>query len=163
MQIEIKQLFKNDADHVFDTIKNQFTKLYGYMETKGLVMPLVENGSELWMNSIKSTLGKLSNIYIAYDNEIIIGFVTGIIRLSPAYLGNKKIGYLSHLFINSAYRRTGTGEKLAQEIEAWFKEKNVDLIDVEVIVDNGNSINFFKKMGYKEDIIKLTKHAKVQQ
>ena len=161
MEIEIKQLFKEDAEEVFNTVKEQFKQLYGFMETKGLVMPLVEDGAQLWINSIKSTLGKLSNIYLAYDNNKIVGFAAGIIRLSPAYLGNKKIGYLSHLFILPDYRRTGAGESLSQQLDNWFKEKNVDLVEVEVIVDNTNSINFFNKMGYKEDIIKLTKHAKV--
>ncbi|RPD91717.1 GNAT family N-acetyltransferase [Aureibaculum marinum] len=160
--MEIKPLTKHDSEVVFDTIKDQFKQLYDFMETKGLVMPLVENGPQIWMNSIKSTLGKLSNIYVAYDNKKIIGFVTGIIRLSPAYLGNKKIGYLSHLFIESEYRRSGAGEKLSKELDLWFKEKNVDLIEVEVIVDNLNSINFFTKMQFEKDIIKLTKHAKIQ-
>ncbi len=162
MEIKIKQLSKEDADEVFNTVKEQFKQLYGFMETKGLVMPLVEDGAQLWINSIKSTLGKLSNIYLAYDNKKIVGFVTGIIRLSPNYIGNKKIGYLSHLFILPDYRRTGAGENLSQQLDNWFKEKNVDLVEVEVIVDNTNSIKFFNKMGYKEDIIKLTKHAKVQ-
>ena len=163
MEIKIKQLSKEDTEEVFNTVKEQFKQLYGFMETKGLVMSLVEGGAQLWINSIKSTLGKLSNIYLAYDNNKIVGFAAGIIRLSPAYLGNKKIGYYSHLFILPDYRRTGTGDSLSKAVEAWFIEKKVDIIELEIIVDNNNSFKFFDKLGYRKDIIKLTKHAKVQQ
>lgn len=161
MKIEIRPLSKADDKAIYDTLKIHFRELYDFMGSKGLVMPLADNGPQIWMNAIRSTLGKLSNIFIAYDGHAVIGFVTGIIRLSPAYLGNKKIGYLSHLFIHPDYRRTGTGEKLSQRLDQWFEEKNVDIVEVEVIVHNTHSIDFFKKVGYKEDILKLTKNAKI--
>lgn len=161
MNIKIKQLSKNDDKLVYDALKAQFQKLYEFMRSKGLVMQLADDGAQIWMNSIHTTLGKLSNIFLAYNGDTVIGFVAGIIRISPAYLGNVKIGYLSHLFIHKEYRRTGLGEKLSLQIEQWFKDKNVDIIEVEVIMNNTNSNNFFQKLGYKEDIIKLTKNAKV--
>ena len=161
MKIKIIQLQKELGTGTYKAIESLFKELYDYMATKNLILNLVEGGESLWMKSIQSTLGKLSMIYAAYDGDKIIGFVTGIIRLSPAYLGNKKVGYLSHLYIQPKYRRSDLGKQLTQNIEVWFKEKNVDLIEVEILTHNTNSIDFFTKQGYQDDILKKTKHAKI--
>lgn len=157
MELKIRPLSAHDSEEVYTKVGQMFVNLYAIMGSKGLTYSLAENGEEIWLKSIKSTLGKLNQVYLALDGDKVIGFMSANIRLNPAYLGGDKVGYASLLFIEKEYRKSEIGQVLFQKTEEWFKEKNVARIELEALVGNEPGLNICRKLGYKDDIIRMYK------
>jgi len=159
--MEIKQLSPDDNQETFDEIARLFKDMYAFMAEKGLHISLATNGENLWLNSIKKTLNKLNVIYYAVIDNQIVGFSAGNIRLMPAFLGSKKIGFISHVYVTPETREKGTGINLASSLEAWFHNQHVDGIELEVLHLNEGAVKFWQKMGYTHDLLKMIKYDKV--
>lgn len=158
MEIEIKPLSPDDPDRVYKRVGEMFVDLYDIMVKKGLTYYLAENGEKIWLNSIKPSLGKLNIVFLAYDGDKIVGFISGNIKLSPAFLGSEKIGYVSLLYTDSKYRKSKIGQLLFSELENWFWEKEVRRIELEALSGNEAGLNICLKLGYKVDIIRMYKN-----
>jgi len=161
MEIKIKALSTDDSTDTFNAVSELFYDMYEFMSKKGLNLKLSENGKYLWIKSIRGLLGKLNMVYMAIINDEIIGFCAGNIRLSPAFLGNKKIGYISHVYVKQKYRKNKVGVILVNHIEQWFKEKKVDFIELEVLNQNASAIKFWSSLNYSIDYIKMIKNDKI--
>jgi ribosomal protein S18 acetylase RimI-like enzyme len=86
-----------------------------------------------------------------------VGFAAGNIRLLPNYLGNKKVGYISHVFVTDNYKKQKIGNKLLAELENYFAEKTVKIIELEVLIENNSARKFWEKMGYISDNLRMIK------
>jgi ribosomal protein S18 acetylase RimI-like enzyme len=157
MEIKIRSLSSSEDDALYDRVAYLFSEMYKYMNTKGLVYKLTNNGEFLWINTIKKSLGKLNMITVATHEEAIVGFAAGNIRLLPNYLGNKKVGYISHVFVIDSYKKKNIGRKLVSELENWFADKSVNTIELEVLVNNNSALQFWESLGYKSDNLRMVK------
>ena len=90
--------------------------------------------------------------YIIIDDKII-GFEVAMIRYSKSknYVYGEKPG----IYIKPEYRGYKIDKKfiasiLDQEVEKWFKQKNVTVQRINTLVNNTRQINVYKRMGYKE-------------
>ena len=149
---------KEPTNKFLPQVELQFANLYIFMKDKGLKLPLIENGEKKWINSIKKTISKFSALIIAVDGEKVAGFVFGVIKFTPDYLGNQKVGFLTHQYTEAEYRRKGLGKKLLLALENWFKEKNVVSIEVQSSFSNEDSRKFFEKNAYKNELVQLRKY-----
>ena len=129
--------------------------MYYHMDNSGRLPPLSQDGSELWIQQLQKTLGRLQALVVAQEAGNIIGFGVGSIRLTPNYLGNKKIGFITHIFIVPEKRIHGIGKQIVKKLEEWFSKNIVDFIELEVLVDNEVGIEFWKKAGYENNLIKM--------
>ncbi len=86
---------------------------------------------------------------IELETDNILGFC---IAYSKSVSGKIEV-----LFVDEKYRRNGFGLKLMNSAVEWFKEKQVD--DIELIVVYGNeAVSFYQKLGfYPRSIIMTTK------
>jgi len=157
MEIKLRSLSSSEDDNIYNRVAYLFSEMYKYMDTKGLVHKLADNGEFLWINTIKKSLGKLNMIVIATDEETIVGFAAGNIRLLPNYLGNKKVGYISHVFVIDSYKKQHIGKKLVTELENFFIEKSVNIIELEVLIDNNSARHFWEKMEFYSDNLRMIK------
>jgi ribosomal protein S18 acetylase RimI-like enzyme len=157
MEIKIRSLSSSEDDALYDRVAYLFSEMYKYMNTKGLVYKLTNNGEFLWINTIKKSLGKLNMITVATHEEAIVGFAAGNIRLLPNYLGNIKVGYISHVFVIDSYKKKNIGRKLVSELENWFADKSVNTIELEVLVNNNSALQFWESLGYKSDNLRMVK------
>ncbi|QWU47189.1 MULTISPECIES: GNAT family N-acetyltransferase [Bacillus] len=100
---------------------------------------------------------KKNSKYGEYRIELLIESETdNILGLCIAY--SKSVsGKIEVLFVDEKYRRNGFGLKLMNSAVEWFKEKQVD--DIELIVVYGNeAVSFYQKLGfYPRSIIMTTK------
>jgi ribosomal protein S18 acetylase RimI-like enzyme len=162
MEIKIRSLSSSEDDDLYDRVAHLFSEMYKYMYTKGLLHTLINNGEFLWINTIKKSLGKLNVIIVATHEQAIVGFAAGNIRILPNYLGNLKVGYISHVFITESYKKKNIGRKLVLELENWFAEKSVNIIELEVLVNNDAARQFWETLGYKPDNLRMVKeYAKI--
>lgn len=157
--IKINYLSQTDEDRKFESVFKLFIDLFTYMESNGLMVKLAEDGAAQWGRFIKRTLNKTGKLLIAADNERIIGFAYGTIRITPEYLGGKKIGYIQYVFVEEGYRRENVGQKLVDELEAWFVEKQVDILELEVLTQSQAAMKFWDKNGYENEFLRMTKKA----
>ncbi|MBW3496020.1 MULTISPECIES: N-acetyltransferase [Bacillus] len=100
---------------------------------------------------------KKNSKYGEYRIELLIESETdNILGFCIAY--SKSVsGKIEVLFVDEKYRRNGYGLKLMNSAVEWFKEKQVD--DIELIVVYGNeAVSFYQKLGfYPRSIIMTTK------
>lgn len=157
MQVKLRSLTASENDQTYQAVAGLFTDMYAYLDTKGLVHRLAEVGGQLWINTIKRSLEKLNMVVIATHEEDIIGFAAGNIRVLPNYLGSKKVGYISSVYVSDAYKKQNIGQKLVTELEQCFAEKTVEAIELEVLIENDSARHFWEKMGYTSDNLRMIK------
>ena len=92
-----------------------------------------------------------SLIIVALDDGKVIGYAYLMIKEPDVALNErKKYGYVHDLFITGEYRRTGIGEKMFDEIVKWFRSKDIDRIELDVIVKNRIAYSFWEKHGFTD-------------
>jgi len=98
--------------------------------------------------------------WVAEENKKIVGYVFGEIE-TPKHLHiYKKRGYIHDAFVLEEYRKIGIGEKLIQKLIQWFKLNGIKWIRVSAYTNNKSAIKFWKKMGFKDYVIDMTKIEK---
>ncbi len=152
-----RQILKGEDDSVFDRVGELFRNMYSFMETKGLSLTLVDGGEKMWLKSIKSTLGRINFLVIVEEEGEIHGFAQGMIRISPDYLGSKKGGFVSFVYIDPASQKRGWGNELVKHLESCFLARNVDFIELEVLEQNIGAVQFWEKNGYTTELFRMKK------
>ncbi len=89
-------------------------------------------------------------IYVALNTDGIVGFVAGILQERKNRLDviDSLGGRVTELYVDSAYRGQGIGTRLMQHIEAYFRTKGCDVIQVEVFAPNLPARRLYENFGY---------------
>ena len=95
-------------------------------------------------------------IFVAKENNIILGYVYGFVQDSGS-LYNKKVAQLDALFVKEEYRGKGIAKRLMKEFINWAEEKGVTYIELSVCKDNTNAISLYENEGFCIDKICLKK------
>jgi len=151
------RIIENPDDKALSEVAVLFVSLYSFVADKGQKNQMITNGENLWINSVRNSLNRTGVLIVAEDNGRVIGFIHGIIRFLPDFLGGRKSGFIAHHYIDNGYRGMGIGKKLLLESEAWFKLKNVNQVEAYVNVGNINSKLYFEKNGYTHETVQLRK------
>lgn len=69
-----------------------------------------------------------NKFFFALDNDKIIGFINGTII--------DEIGLINHAYIKEEYRDKKVFLSLYKKLIAWFKENNIDTLEIEINHDN---------------------------
>lgn len=157
MNIEIRQINQNEQEATLRRVEEMFVDMYRFMSDRGLTLTLQNGGEKIWLKSMMPMLGKTNAIFIALVDDNPVGFTAGNIRISPAFLGSKKMGHLSHLFVDGNVRKYHLGMKLSKQLEAWFNQKKVDLIELDVLIQSEDVIRFWERAGYRQEYIRMNK------
>lgn len=157
---DIKIIDVNKNDPYLDAVIPLFVKLYQHMEDTGMLLSLAEKGEEKWRISLDNMVGgRFGILKVALLNNTIIGFIHGVVRYTPDYLGGLKVGYLTHIFVDHEFREKNVGRRLVEELENWFKTKNVHSYELQVLYHNNLGINFWESVGYKKELLQMRKLA----
>lgn len=155
-QFKILPVDSNNPD--FESVSDMLKDLFAYLSTSELLIPLAEKGESTWSKSIEKVIdGKFGILFIAYDNSQPIGFVHAMIRFTPPYLGNLKVGYISQLYVKQAYRNNSIGTLLMKAAEDWFDSKCVHSYELSVHSFNKQSIEYYHHLGYQDELIQMRK------
>jgi len=98
--------------------------------------------------------------FVAEVNGKIVGYILGGIETPTHRHIYKRRGYIHDAFILDEYRRKRVGKQLTQKLFKWFKSKGIKWIRVDAYTNNRVGINFWKKMGFKEYVLEMTKVIK---
>lgn len=82
-----------------------------------------------------------------------LGYCHAMILENPPVVPRQYYGYVSELAVRS--RRRGIGTRLLDAAHAWFREKNLSYVEVNVSVRNAVAGRFWRKQGYSEFLERL--------
>jgi GNAT superfamily N-acetyltransferase len=158
MRIQFQVRLLDSADEqILDQVESLFLEMYAYMSQKGLQLPLVDGGEKKWRLGLQRTLGHLGALVIAEIDDKVIGFMRGVIRLSPDHLGGQKIGYVDHTFIRAGMRGQGVGRAMFELLQDWFSSKRVLRLELQVLCGNEPGIDAWKAMGFQSELLQMQK------
>jgi len=97
-------------------------------------------------------------VFVASDDNKIIGMIIGRIYRSLIVAGYEKRGSMGNLYVKKSYRKRGIGKNLMKALIDWFKSKNVTGLTLAIYKHNkisegickGMGFNTYCKMMYKE-------------
>jgi ribosomal protein S18 acetylase RimI-like enzyme len=87
---------------------------------------------------------------IVENDGKIIGYFCGGISERLFYRKKAKYARLDNMLIDKKFRGKNLGTKLVKNFMEWCKKNKVDYISVDVSSGNEKSVNFYKKLGFKD-------------
>lgn len=117
---------------------------------------LVELGIKLWPdNSYNDLYDEFKNsnhiFFGATFNNYLIGFIQISIRTD--YVNGSTtspVGFIEGIFVDENYRKKGIARKLVDRAVSYFKNEGIKEIASDVLIDNIDSQNFHKSIGFEE-------------
>lgn len=92
-------------------------------------------------------------LIVAVEKGKLIGSILGILRESEGC----NEGIISQLFVYENYRKRGIATKLFEKLQKWFDDKKVKLLSVDIVAGNEGALDFYKKLGFEVNRLRLTK------
>lgn len=127
------------------------------LKYSGTIKPIDKN-KEIYFSYLKKDLKhKNRSIFMVLENKKVIGMILAQ-SFKPLPISKfQKKGYISNLYILKDYRKKGIGKKLVNYVLKWLKEKKVGHITLEIHVKNAPALKLYRKMGFKDYTMKLSK------
>ena len=119
---------------------------------------LPEYREEIFKMDIRKTYSQEGKVYLAIENDLIVGLVMGIVEekddIDKLTNDCAKTGSVIELIVKDNIRGNGIGKLLLTKIEEYFKTIDCKRINIEVFGPNKKGLNFYEKNGYiPRDII----------
>jgi ribosomal protein S18 acetylase RimI-like enzyme len=89
------------------------------------------------------------------DNKII-GYILGMTGKNPPIFTIQDYGYITDMCVTRGSRQQGVGKKLVEEVKNWFYSQGINRIQLHAASDNPVSLAFWKKMGFKTYMVKMS-------
>jgi len=97
-----------------------------------------------FLNSISSDSSKT---IIALVDDAIVGYASIVVRDQPEFYRVKRVGAISGLMVEPAFRRQGIATRLLAEAKRWFREKGVRYFTVYTATGNAAAVEFYSRSG----------------
>ena len=153
--LTIRQMAEEDLGDVESLYKD----LYREQKEAGMVMDFnAEELSDMLQIQLKS---KFFISLVLADEKNVKGFAVGsIIRTSKKYKleGQDFIGFINDIYLEPDARKSGSGQKLLDELENRFRERGIRYAELHVIEGNENGKGFWRRVGYRDVIRVMYKH-----
>lgn len=92
-----------------------------------------------------------SCLLLKFENDALIGFAQCKLRNDYVEGTNSSpVGYLEGIFIKEGYRNKGYAKELLNVCEAWAKDNGCKEFASDCEIDNINSFQFHKAVGFTE-------------
>ncbi|MBS3087156.1 GNAT family N-acetyltransferase [Candidatus Pacearchaeota archaeon] len=121
-----------------------------------------ENAPTSFMKSKRSILEKdISSgkgaVFLSEDEEGFIGYVF-VVKIPPKEkAGKNSAGYISDLYVEEKYRKSGLGSELIKEAQEWLRKKGKKNVTLHVESWNIGAINLYRKLEFKDKSIRMEK------
>jgi ribosomal protein S18 acetylase RimI-like enzyme len=114
------------------------------------------------IQSIKNSDKQDGFTFLALENSKIIGLIQGITNHNDRNLLYKLThepfsdGWITELFVKPEFRGRGIGKALISKANYFFHDKGCRFIRLQVMNDNTESLDIYKKLGFKVRDLELT-------
>ncbi len=100
---------------------------------------------------------KSGTAFIAKENNAIAGYTLVLLKDEIPIFKNKKIGYISDLYVKKGFRKQGISSKLKDKAVQWLTKKDVKFISLSVYSANNAAHSIYKKWGFIDYKIEMRK------
>lgn len=138
-----------------EQIKDLLVELQNYLididdwHTQIMLPEYREKTFEMDMRNVKNQNGK---VFVSVENGVVNGVIIGVVNEKDEIdkLTNDcaKTGTVLELIVSKKDRGKGTGKKLLEKIEEYFKQINCARINIEVFGPNKRGLEFYEKNDY---------------
>lgn len=154
--IEYENKYASDVKNLLEELQDYIVSIdpYGYNVKKD---GYKEQVFKIDIDEVKNNNGK---IYLAINNEKVIGLIIGVIRkpvIEYNFENPNNMGEVVELIVAKNIRSKGAGHNLLQRMEEYFKEQNCKTINIDVFGYNEIGKNFYFKNGYHTRMMTVSK------
>lgn len=91
----------------------------------------------------------LHTLFLAESGNKVIGFIHLEIAKTPNYpsVASHTFGQIIDLFVLEDYRGKRFGKQLIDAAKQWMVSKNLEYLELQVLGNNPQAIDFYQKMG----------------
>ncbi len=86
-----------------------------------------------------------SATFVAIDQARMIGYVTVSVRRQPGFYKVKRVGAISGLMVDKAYRRRGVGGRLLEAVESFLRDRGVIYFTLYTAAANESALRFYRR------------------
>lgn len=154
MKINIRQAVDSDKNIFIDFVvklskfnRSNHNDKCKYDNYELVINSIQSNAEEIFNNRSENTL-----IFIAELEGKPVGYALGRIfeEAATADNGTGRMGLFDELFVDTAARGYGIGQKLLDEIIKWMKEKGINRIKLHAYSWNDNAKRLYERNGFRE-------------
>ncbi len=122
---------------------------------------LTDEYREKYFNKTMDDVNKYEGkIFLAVESENVIGLIVGLIKNDDESTYDFKVpkrGRVTELIVSKKCRSNGTGKRLLDTMENYFKEVGCKGVLIDVFAYNENAQKFYYKNGYFNRSIEVMK------
>lgn len=144
--MEVRTAVLDDIDGIAKLYIKQFCKM------KDLQPDFFQEGSQS-KEFIKSIIEENNSDFLVIMNENhMVGFLLLQSKETPDFscFIKHKYAYLMDIVISEDYRGKGMGSLLLNEAKIWANDKKLDYIELNVLSNNNDAIQFYQRHDFKE-------------
>ena len=94
-------------------------------------------------------------LLVAKRGEIICGYLSGAIRSQPPVFKARQYGEIVDIAVRAQDRRQGLGDRMLREAISWFRQKEIDRVQIRVAPQNEIGSAFWRKYGFRDYLHEL--------
>ncbi|HIE52218.1 MAG TPA: GNAT family N-acetyltransferase [Armatimonadetes bacterium] len=107
-----------------------------------------EGWEEIWREFVEEQIENDEDLVLkAVVEGKVVGFVSGVIGSRPVFRVARR-GIIQNIVVRREYRGRGIGRRLVEAALAWFRERDVGQVDVDVAIANEGGVEFWKRLGF---------------
>ena len=91
-----------------------------------------------------------SLVLVAIDDQTVVGYSISQITRIPPFSRGKNVGIIYDMAITTSHRRKGIGKEMLDSIKTWFKEREINRIELSVVTKNTIGDSFWREQGFKD-------------
>ncbi|RMH73552.1 MAG: GNAT family N-acetyltransferase [Gemmatimonadetes bacterium] len=90
-----------------------------------------------------------AHVLVAVDRDQVVGYaIAEIYHYSPVF-AHQQYGFISEVAISQPSRGRGIGQKLVARIYDWFREHEIERVELRVFSANRSAYQFWQKQGFQ--------------
>jgi ribosomal protein S18 acetylase RimI-like enzyme len=127
-------------------------ELHTPLDPRFEISPAADVVMEKWIED--SLQGERAAVFVAESSPgLLLGYLHAMILENPPVVPHIFYGYVSEIAVHQ--RREGVGTRLLEAAHAWFREKRLPYVEVNVSIRNPIARGFWRKRGYSEFLERL--------
>jgi GNAT superfamily N-acetyltransferase len=120
--------------------------------------------TDLWIEEYETTISETievafsdRKVYVALDNEVVVGYATIYIeRFAMPLYNSDPLCVIGDMMIEEQYRKQGIGELFIEEAKKMANEFIVKKLMLNVFAKNQIAYGYFKQQGFEDTMYRMT-------
>ncbi len=155
--MKIRKYDQNDSakmisllDEFIDYTKKSYSK--HVLEFESVVEDKRKDFSKQILDYFK---GMKKSLFLVAEDDELRGYIVGYVDKKNSNKKMQKAGHIKSFFVSGSYRGKGVGKNLYLQFVDWCKDQGCDHVSLEVFDGNEDTIDMYKRWGFKPNLIKM--------